>query len=328
MDELDRMIFIGTSAGGVDALLQVIPQLPADFAAPIMVVLHVGGHRSHLPEMLSARSRLRAIFAQTGVAPQSGTVYFAPANRHLLLENGLLELTRGPKENHARPAIDPLFRSAALALGPRAVGVVLTGGLDDGSAGLRAIKACGGTTVVQDPKAAADPSMPLAALREAPADHVVRLDELAGLLAVLAQPLERAVDFTPPAWLLTEHAVSLGETTMQGLEHIGTPSPFSCPDCGGVLFEVDAGGVTRLRCHTGHAFSLAALAKMQDEVTEAAMWAAIRAVQEKEAILQRIAEVQRREAPGTEISTLAEARALRTVADSLRLVVDDAEDQP
>jgi len=284
-----RIIVIGASAGGVEALLRLGRALPSDLAAPVLVVLHIGGHSSLLPELLNADGRGMASFARTGLRPQPGRIYVAPPDHHLLIEGGLMRLYHGPKEHHARPAIDPLFRSAALDLGARVIGVVLTGMLDDGSAGLAAISACRGVCVVQDPAEAPEPSMPIAALRATQVDHVVRLDELAPLLAVLAAPLEAAVPFEPPAWLRKEHAVSLGRPSMN---EVGHPSGYTCPDCGGALFRLAQGTPRRFLCHTGHAFSLLSLANLQGRATEEALWAGLRALQEKDAALRELAQMQ------------------------------------
>lgn len=313
------MVVIGASAGGVRALLHLLPGLSADFPAPVLVVLHIGAHRSHLAELLDTRGPNRAVVAQNGVVPEPGTIYIAPPDTHLLLENGALRLFRGPKEHHARPAINPLFRSAALELGPRVIGVVLTGMLDDGAAGLHAIKTCGGTTVVQDPADAAEPSMPNSALAATTPDHVLKLDAMANLLNNLVKSVDGA-DVPAPSWLQVEHAVSLGEG-MHALATIGSPSGFTCPDCGGSLFELQDGQPVRFLCHTGHAFGLLSLIAAQSMVTDVALWAALRVVQEKEAILRRLAEVRELDAPGVQQSALVEADSLAAFARQLRKVV-------
>ena len=324
MDENSRVIVIGASAGGVRALLDLAPKLNAGIAAPILVVLHIGVHRSQLAELLAAKGPNRAVAAQTGQVPEPGTLYIAPPDQHLLLESGTLRVLRGPKENHARPAINPLFRSAAMDRGARAVGVVLTGMLDDGAAGLRAIEACGGTTVVQDPHDAEVPSMPRSALAAVKADHVVALDDLAALLNRLASPMPNAPHLPVPDWLRVEHAITLGNETMQTLAGIADPSAFTCPDCGGALFELHEGRPVRFLCHTGHAFSLRALAVAQEQVTDEGLWSALRAVREKEAVLRRLADLQMSTAPGDEATTLSEAEALATFAQRIRSLIVEA----
>jgi two-component system chemotaxis response regulator CheB len=290
MEEHHRVIVMGASAGGVRALLRLAPQLNPNFGAPILLVVHIGRNRSHLPELLTAKGPNPAVFARSGMIPQPGTIYVAPSDEHLLLEKGALRVFHGPKVHHARPAIDPLFRSAAIDVGARAIGVILTGMLDDGSAGLHAIKACGGIAVVQDPADAAEPSMPKSALAATSVDHVARLDDMADLLNSLAEPSGTPISSRAPGWLLTEHAVTLGKAGLQELKTIGTPSAMTCPDCGGGLFELKEGRPPRFLCHTGHAFSLVSLASAQEQVADEALWSALRALQEKEALLRRMAE--------------------------------------
>lgn len=310
MNNHQRIIVVGASAGGVDALLRIAPGLSGELAAPVLVVLHIGAHASQMPDLLNARGPNRAVFAQSGVEPVPGMIYVAPPDQHLSWQHGGLFVYRGPKEHHARPAVNPLFRSAALHGGPRVVGVILTGMLDDGAAGLSAIKSCGGTAVVQDPDDAVEPSMPLSALANVQADHVTTVDKMASLLNELAQPLESVTDVAAPQWLRTEHAISMGTLGMQELASIGFPSSFTCPDCGGALFEISQGRPLRFLCHTGHAFSLRSLASTHGQVTDEALWSGLRALQERQGILRRLAAVQKAEAPGSERITLDEVAAL------------------
>lgn len=323
MDEDSRLIVIGASAGGVGALLRLLPQLEARLRAPLLVVLHIGAHRSQFAELVNSKGPNRAVFAQSGQVPEAGMVYIAPPDQHLLLERGALRLFRGPKEHHARPAINPLFRSAALELGPRVVGVILTGMLDDGAAGLYAIKACGGTTVVQDPAEAAEPSMPLSALAATPVDHILRLDDMADLLNHLARTsTSRSVE--APAWLRSEHAIGLGAEGMEALAGIGRPTGYTCPDCGGALFELRDGRPVRFLCHTGHAFSLLSLASAQALVTDEALWSALRVVQEKEAVLRHLAAAHAGGTTEAGLAALAEADSLTLFAEHLRKVIISA----
>lgn len=324
MDQHSRVIVIGASAGGLAALFRIVPGLAQDLAAPVLIVMHIGAYRSELPTLLSTRGPLPAVFATTGIAPQSGMIYVAPPDHHLLLENGLLRLFRGPKEHFARPAIDPLFRSAALHSGRGVVGVILTGMLDDGSAGLNAIKACGGTAIVQDPEEAFEPSMPRSALSCVAVDHVVGLDAMADLLNKLAQPVERDVPEIPE-WLRAEHEISLGHGGLEDLARVGVPSRFTCPDCGGALSEMVHGKPTRFVCHTGHAYSLRSLAVAHEASTETTLWAGLRALQEKEALLHRLAQNQAMEAPGSEINALAEAKKLTVFIAQMRSVIETLE---
>lgn len=258
--------------------------------------------------------------ARDGDVPAAGTLYVAPPDHHMLLEGGVIRVSRGPKEHHARPAIDPLFRSAALEMGARAVGVVLTGLLDDGSAGLRAIKDCGGTAVVQDPADAFEPGMPRAALAVVQADHVVPLSRMAGVLLALARSDAAPLHGDPAllAALRREHAAGEEGHAMDSLKQIAAPSAFSCPDCGGVLFELDDKRPVRYRCHTGHAFSLRSLAATQAQVTDAALWTGLRTLQEKEAILRRLADLQRESDPDAAAGCEREAAELAAVGAAMR----------
>ena len=189
------LIVIGASAGGVGTLIELVECLPAGLAAPVCIVQHVGANASLLPELLSHRGRLPASHAGDGQALEAGVIHVAPPDWHLVVEGRLLRLTRGPREHHTRPAINPLFRSAAAHWGPRVIGVVLTGYLNDGTEGLQAIKAAGGTTVVEDPAGAYEPSMPLSALRNVEVDHCLPVCDIGVLLARLVA--QRAAAATP-----------------------------------------------------------------------------------------------------------------------------------
>ena len=307
------IIVMGASAGGVSAILDLASTLPRDFPSPILFVQHIGAHRSVLGKLVSARGPNRAVHASDGDVPRPGTIYIAPSDQHMVLDGPVIRLSRCPKEKHARPAIDPLFRSAALEYGPRAIGVVLTGMLDDGSAGLRAIKDCGGTAVVQDPADTQAPSMPQSALACVDVDHVVPLAALGPLLYDLARRRPGVIDMPqPPATLGQEHAASTCGNAMQTLKAIASPSAFTCPDCGGVLFELSDKRPVRYRCHTGHAFSLRTLAYLQEEVSDATLWASLRVPQEKEAVLRRLAQAHAQEAtlPDAARDALREAGAI------------------
>ncbi|MEO5660322.1 MAG: chemotaxis protein CheB [Polaromonas sp.] len=177
-----RVLVIGASAGGVYAILELAHFLPRNFPIPILFVQHIGAHNSELCKLVSASGPNPAVAASDGDLPRPGTIHIAPPDHHMLLDKGVIRLSHGQKEHYARPAIDPLFRSAAMECGPHAIGVILTGRLDDGSAGLRAIKECGGITIVQDPADAYAPGMPLSALASVEADYVVPLHLIGSLL--------------------------------------------------------------------------------------------------------------------------------------------------
>lgn len=313
------IIVIGASAGGVPVLLDFAAALPAAFPAAVLVVLHVGAHRSLLPELMSSRGGNRAMHPDDGQLLQHGTIHVAPPDHHMLVEEGLIRLQRGPKENHARPAIDPLFRSAALAHGPRVVGVVLSGRLDDGTAGLQAIKHCGGLAVVQDPADAQQPEMPVSALAHVEVDYCVPAAQLVQTLSALVDlPVTTP---TPPApvELVCEQAITRGAgNPMEHLNAIGHTSRFTCPECAGVLWQLDGTRPRRYRCHTGHGFTLRTLAYSQDLSTDDALWTAMRALQEREALQRVMVETGDSDGRGTRGVQLA-GHADRTGAQAEQL---------
>jgi two-component system chemotaxis response regulator CheB len=293
---VDSLIVIGASTGGVEALTKIVSGIPAGFPAAILVVMHIGEHRSVLPTVLGRHCALPVRHAQHGELVQPGIVLIAPPDRHMLVQRLGPELrivlTRGPKENHSRPAIDTLFRSAAVACGPAAIGVILTGYLDDGTVGLQAIKRCGGTAIVQDPKDAMVPDMPGHALENTAVDRCMPLAEIAaGLVdkvsANAAAPL--AENAPVPDWVDIENNFALGAGDMQQLKKIARPSRYSCPECGGALFQLNTARPCRFRCHTGHSYTLLALVEEQDAVVEASLAAALRALQEKESLAEQLA---------------------------------------
>jgi two-component system chemotaxis response regulator CheB len=306
-----RAIVIGASSGGVSALLELAAALPADLDAVIGVVLHVGTQRSILPQLLSARGPLPAHHPKDGQPLRRGVIHVAPPDHHMLFTVDAVRFSRGPRENHARPAVDPLFRATALAWRERSIGVVLTGELDDGTAGLAAIRECGGTAVVQDPATALEPSMPASALANVNVDHCVPLERIGPLLQALAG---QAPPPAPPhpERLQREHAVFEGSDPVENLNALGRPSGLTCPDCGGGLWEVGGARPLRFRCHTGHAFSARSLDDAQAGVADHALWSGVRALQEREILLRRLAVVS--EATGDR----AQAEAGRHQADRVR----------
>ena len=288
----EAIVVIGASLGGVDALLQLARALPRDFPAPVAIVLHIGLQPSILPELL-ARAGARARHPRDGDPLVPGTVYVAPTDHHLLVERDCVRLSRAARENHTRPAIDPLFRTAALAFGPAAVGVVLTGHLDDGTAGLAAIKACGGIAIVQDPDEAIAPDMPRSALQNVEVDHCAPLAEIVPLLQRLLALRRPATRTGPPEQLVQEQAMMNGDHPMENLAAIATPTQLTCPECGGTLSEVRDSKPLRYRCHTGHAFTARTLENAQAESTAHALQASLRALKEREMLLRRMAAVSR-----------------------------------
>ena len=282
-----RILVIGASMGGVSALRQIAADLPAEFPAPVLMVLHIGHHQSLLPELLKPKAPLKAMHAVDGAPLKAGEILVAPPDQHMLVEADRVRLSRGPKEHFSRPAVDPLFRTAALSHGSGTIGVVLTGRLDDGTAGLQAIKACGGTAIVQDPAEAQEPSMPLSALRHVTVDHCVPLARIAETCqSVVAQPIgpEKPI---PVSLRHEQDLANRKGNPMRHLKDIGTPSPFVCPDCSGGLWELRNTIPPRFRCHTGHAYTLRTLQHAHSLATDEALWSALRALQEQKSLLDQ-----------------------------------------
>jgi len=290
-----NLIVIGGSTGAVKPLLELASRLPRGFPASILIVQHIGTHTSMLPELLNRRGPLPAMFPTSGRLLEPGVIFVAPPDHHLLVTDGAVRLSRDAKENYTRPAIDPLFRSAAIAKGPHVIGIVLSGLLDDGVAGLQAIKACGGMAIVQDPREAEEPEMPASALHYVAVDAVLPIAGMAGALTLMVSQPVRTTPSVPAA-LRDEHALSIGEADdpMATLDHIGKPSRISCPECSGVLWEIKDAHPPRYRCHTGHAYTLGALEQAQAMRTDQSLWTALRALQERERLLRTVAAAHRR----------------------------------
>jgi two-component system chemotaxis response regulator CheB len=309
------IVVVGASAGGVSALKELVKGLPEKLDAAVFCVLHLSpSSPSHLEQILRRHSRMPIAEARDGEPIRHGQIYLARPDYHLVLNEKTVQLTRGPRENRSRPAIDALFRSAAYMHAGRVIGVVLTGSLDDGTAGLWSVKDRGGTTIVQDPADAEVPSMPKNAIDYVRVDHVVRLRELAPLLAELTQQ---------PANPLPEERVSKemeietqiakeGRGLQLGVMQLGRVTPYTCPDCHGVLVELKGGGVPRVRCHTGHAYSLNNLLAQVTESVEESLWNSIRTIEESVMLLQHIGRHIREKDKDHDRADLFDAKAADT----------------
>lgn len=287
------IVVIGASAGGVEALSLLARDLPVDLPAAIFVSLHIPAHcPSLLPHILNRHGRLPAIHPADGEAIQTGRIFIAPPDHHLLLERGRIRLMRGPREDGHRPAVDPMFRSAALAYGPRVVGVVLTGTMDDGTAGLAAIQQRGGLTVVQDPNEALHSGMPRSALASLAIDYTLPLAGIADLLGRLANESVAEPEGAPmPDGMGSDSRMSVFDLkATEDDDRPGQPSGFACPDCGGTLWELQDGELVRFRCRIGHAWSANGLVAKQSEGIETALWTAVRALEERAALCGRVAD--------------------------------------
>jgi two-component system chemotaxis response regulator CheB len=347
-----NIIAIGASAGGVETLTRLVKQLPPDLPAAILVVLHFPSYgTSVLPKILDRCHTLPALHVRGGETIQHGQIYIAPPNHHLLLHHNQIRLSIGPRENGHRPAIDTMFRSAAHTHGRRVIGVILSGMLDDGSAGLAVIKAYGGIALVQDPQDALFDGMPRSAIENVDVDAVLKLSDLAARLVILSRKFttgdalmsnfsdqshfshsesddsqgelsqnDPASEFfdndsvsdhfmlddvpdgrssePPQSDPLTADAIALEAQIVaqskadleQGEQPETSPSMVTCPDCGGVLWEVRKNNLVRFRCHVGHAYSIDSLLSEQANSVETALWSAVRALEEKAALARRMAE--------------------------------------
>jgi len=280
MDKIP-LIVIGASAGGLESLAAVLKNVSPKIPAAILGVIHIGAHEVDLPDYFGACSALPVGYANDGESITAARVFLAPPDRHLIVEQGHLHLGRGPKENHTRPAIDPLFRSAAESYGPLVVGAILTGFLTDGTAGLWEVKRRGGVAIVQDPDEAEVPSMPLSALRHVKVDHCVPVAELGRLLNRLAAEAVK-----------TASQVALLSAGGQGaaMDYTDeTPVGLTCPDCGGALRKTTVGSYTQFRCHIGHSFGTREMAQGQFDVLAGTLEQALRLLNERKELCREVA---------------------------------------
>lgn len=309
-------IVLGGSAGALEPLQRIAADLPADFPGAIFVATHIpAASISALPHLLARSGLLFATHAIDRAPIAPGRIIVAPPDHHLMLEDGVMRVVRGPTENKHRPSIDVLFRSAAAAYSSSACGVLLSGTLDDGVAGLVAIHEAGGVALAQDPDDAQFPDMPRNAIRTGSVDGIYAAgDVVTAIRKWIAQPRSRSAD-----------AGSLPRDERE----VGIPSVFTCPDCGGTLWEVDEEAVLRFRCRTGHAYSENTMLSAQGQTLESALWASIRALEERHDLLRRL--VVRSQASGTVPTTrrlerqVAEVRRdIERVHDALSSLLDSA----
>ncbi len=308
------LVVIGASAGGLEALIRLVEVLPKDLSAAIVVAIHTRSDTgSYLPTILSRRTALPVAFAEPDEELRAGRIYVAPPDFHVQVGRERLHLSRGPKENGFRPAIDPLFRSAARYHKAGVMGVVLSGGLDDGTYGLQRIKDAGGITVVQDPDEAVVTGMPRSAIQHVGPDHVLNAADIGHLIASLSgATVAGSVHMTTND---PEPQDPLELTEVIDMQRIyGPPSGLTCPDCGGALWELRNDQFTRYRCHVGHQYSSEALDTEQHEAVEAALWSAVR-------VLEEHAELRRR------MASRADHGGMSVVADGFATSARDAQDQ-
>ena len=320
------MIAIGGSAGALEPLTTLVRRLPRQLPAALFVVLHTSPESNGcLPQILERNGSLPARFPQPGERIEHGVIYVAPPNQHLLVSDGAVITADGPRENGFRPAIDPLFRSLAKSYPQRTIGVVLSGALDDGMFGLMAIKEAGGLAIVQHPYEALVPSMPLAAIQNVEVDKIVRAEEIASLLAEevwkdgLAE--SAAYEMLEPAAAERDISLATISSDRPGLFE-GPPSHFTCPECGGSLWEIRQGPLSRYRCHTGHGFTPQTLLFEQTAQLEAALWSAVRTFGDR-ASLHRCLARQAEERQMMSVAETYEAKAVEedAKAETIRRVL-------
>ena len=283
VSESQRIIVMGASTGGFEAFRKIISELPTDFNSPIFIVWHIAPDiRGILPQVLNKISGIHAAHAYDKEEIKPNRIYVAPPDHHLVIEEGMVRVTHGPKENRFRPAVDPLFRSAAYAYGNRVIGVILSGALDDGTAGLWTVKHFGGVTIVQDPMDAEVPSMPESAMREVKIDYCVGISELPALLVRLSkEPMSPKPGVIKDEQTKKEIQIAQeGRTRQKEILDFGVITPFTCPECHGVLSKLQNGNITRYRCHTGHAYSADALITALTEKIEESLYNAVRGIDE------------------------------------------------
>ena len=286
-----NIIVIGASAGGVQALQELMGGLPGQFPAAVFVVVHTSPDSPGiLPQILERAGPLPAAHAKNGERIRHGHVYVAPPDSHLLIKHGHVELSRGPSENGFRPAVDPLFRTAARAYGPQVVGVVLSGGMDDGTLGLTHIKKNGGIAIAQDPAEAVFPGMPSSAIAHAAVDYVLGAAEMPALLSRLASEAlpKGALAMSRPGNGRPDVAEA-GTARLLTNDNPGPPMSVTCPACGGALWEVKDGKLKRLQCHVGHSYTELSLMAEKDGALETALWSALRALEENADLRRRMA---------------------------------------
>jgi two-component system chemotaxis response regulator CheB len=317
-DSPDRprdIVVVGASAGGVQALVDIAEGLPADFGASLFVVLHLAESApSALPQILDRAGPLPAQHAVNGERIERGVIYVAPPDHHLLVRPDGCRVLRGPKVNRHRPAVDVLFHSAARAFGRNLVGVVLTGARSDGALGLRAIKRRGGIAVVQE-----DPEhegMPTSALAHVDADFVVPLREIAATLTMLVPAREEVV--TTDEEVVQETDLEAGFDIAEVHEAPGDPSVYRCPECGGAMWEVGDGEAVSYACHVGHTFSEDSMVDAQGDQVERAIWSAVRLLEERAVLVQRLAE--RTQQSGLDRSSARFTEMARTATEQAALI--------
>jgi two-component system, chemotaxis family, protein-glutamate methylesterase/glutaminase len=317
------LVVVGASAGGLQALGVILGGLPSTLPAAVVVVVHTRSTTGVLPRVLARRSILPVEAALDGAVLRPGTVYVAPADRHVTVTANGLRVVRGPRENGFRPAIDPLFRTAARVRGAGVLGVILSGALDDGSFGLRTIVARGGAAIVQDPDEAEVPSMPLAALRQTHVDAVLPAAQIAGAIARLCEAPARQEITTMASLDQPEPQRPSDDTQVADMQALnGPPTPITCPACGGALWETHDAGTVRYACHVGHQYAPDSLLAEHGEAVEQALWSAVRVLEQHSELRQRMsARAESAGMPMVAAGFAEDSRDYHTKAQAIRRLV-------
>jgi len=325
-----KVIVIGSSAGGVVALKELIASLPADFEVPIFIVQHIAPQvHSYLPEILNNAGLLKAKHPEDGELIKKGHIYIAPPDHHLLIEENSILVKKGPKENRFRPSVDALFRSAAYTYKKGVIGVILTGMLDDGTSGMWAINQMGGVTIVQDPLDAMYRSMPQNVLEQVNVDYIVPLayipELLTGLTDIEMEELPIQKEDTNKELMKMEIDIAAQQNSFErGIISMGEQSSLTCPECGGALNTLTEGKITRYRCHTGHAYSSESLLEEVTEAVEIKVWQAIRSLEERIMLLEKSADkLKDAEDKNVVDNFLIKAQKTREATNSLRAFIFD-----
>lgn len=284
-----EIIALGGSAGSIGVLRHICRELPPELPASVLIAVHVGkDHQNLLAGILDNGGHLPACTAVDGERLQHARIYVAPADHHLVIEDDCIRLGRGPRENMARPAIDPLFRSAGISAGPGAIGVLLSGMLNDGASGLADLKRCGGVTVVQSPLDAVEGEMPRTALLASDIDYRAPARDLAALLVRLVHE-EPGATLEPPASVVLEVAIAVGRPSdSPTIAEIADPVPLNCPGCGGTLSQIRRSPL-RFRCQVGHGYTAEALADEQEGSVDEALRIALRVIGERAVLMEKMA---------------------------------------
>ncbi|HJS99479.1 MAG TPA: chemotaxis protein CheB [Terriglobales bacterium] len=326
------IVVMGGSAGGIPPLQRVLSHLPAGFPASVLVAIHTAAEGPRLlPDILRRTSSLPVRYAEDGDSLDRSRVLLAPPDRHLLLDHGGIRVTSGPRENRHRPAIDPLFRSAARTYGPRVIAVLLSGLLDDGTAGLKAVTRQGGVSVVQDPEEARFGSMPQNAVTKDSPQYILPVEKIGPILIDLVMNGSNRKNGEEEVDDKLKNEVKIAEIEMSAIERDkpGRPSAYACPECNGILWEIREGELVRFRCRVGHAYGAESLVAAKDDELEGALWTALRTLEEKMALHRRLCQdAERRENPKVANHFRQSAEDMQQQAKAIRSLLLEREPAP